>query len=298
MQFKVHVDDVKYNVSEQDDIVLVARTAQGLRELVAIVQRHLLELKMTLSVGKSCIMSKSNDLWELWDEEGIVGCLEKVVQFKYLGVQSSLSPFKSTEAMKKRAVAAARRYKAACMRVARDGPDTVDVAMATWLNIGLPAITFGCESVPFSDTCIAEINRCQLSVGRDALNLPWCAPGLGIQKLLGLKSFKETLYSAQLKFFVRLRNQEVGRWSRDALLSHIYGTWRSPYLENLEKIKFEIGMVVNPVSSKHVNIVVSEYFLRQLDQGLLELKLPAIRGVDVRQKARHINESEESKVRC
>ena len=57
-------------------------------------------------------------------------------------------------------------------------------------------------------------------------------------------------------------------------------------------------MVVNPVSDKHVNIVVSEYFLRQLDQGLLKLELPAIREVDIRQKARHINESEASKVKC
>ena len=144
----------------QDDIVLVARTAQGLRELLKVVQTHCVDLKMKLSIVKSKVMSRTMDTWELFDDDEVVGCLDKVVNFKYLGVESNLSPFKGAMAMKRRAMTAARRYKAACLRVARDGPDVVDIAMATWLNIGMPAIFFGCESVVFSDSCMAEINRC------------------------------------------------------------------------------------------------------------------------------------------
>ena len=277
---------------------MIGRTAQGLRELLAIVRKHTNDLKMTLSVSKSKIMSKSNDLWELYDEDEVVGCFEKVLQFKYLGVQNSLSPSKGAEAMKKRAVATARRYKAACVRVARDGPDVVDVAMATWLNIGMPAILFGCESVPFSDTCIAEVDRCQVAVGRDVLELPWRSPSLGVLALLGIKSFKEVLFTAQLKFFVRLRGQEIGRWSHDAYLAHIYGNWKSPYLEYIEKIKDEVGMINNPVSLKHIDIVLSDYFHRQLNQGIHELGLPALRQVVKRHRAGFIEESEKSKVSC
>ena len=144
----------------QDDIVLIARTAEGLRELIQIVMANCNDLKMKLSTPKSKVMSKSMDAWEIFDDnDEVVGCLEKVLKFKYLGVESCLSPFQGAMAMKKRAVAAARRYKSACLRVARDGPDTVDVAMATWLNIGIPVIMFGCESVPFSNTCMNEITR-------------------------------------------------------------------------------------------------------------------------------------------
>ena len=118
------------------------------------------DLKMKLSTPKSKVMSKSMDAWEIFDDnDEVEGCLEKVLRFKYLGVESSLSPFQGAAAMKKRALVAARRYKSACSTVARDGPDRVDVAMATWLNIGVPIIMFGCESVPFSETCLSEITR-------------------------------------------------------------------------------------------------------------------------------------------
>ena len=278
----------------QDDIVLIARTADGLRELLRVVQYHTSDLKMELSTSKSKVMSKSMDAWEIFgNDDDVVDCLEKVLRFKYLGVESSLSPFQGAIAMKKRALAAARRYKSACMTVARDGPDVVDVAMSTWLSIGLPCITFGCESVPFSSTTINEINRCQVVVGRDALGLSRCAPSLGVQQILGLRSFKEVLYTAQLKYVVRLQSQPGERWSRDAYLDHIYGTWRSPFLENLEKIKREVGMIRGPVSNKHVDIVVQGHFRRELSNGISELGLPALREVSTRRRARHINETEE-----
>ena len=49
-----------------DDIVLIARDADGLRLLRDIVQRHCAELDMTLSVSKSKVMSTTQDLWELF----------------------------------------------------------------------------------------------------------------------------------------------------------------------------------------------------------------------------------------
>ena len=128
------------------------------------------------------------------------------------------------------------------------------------------------------------------------MGLPWCTSGLAVQSILGLKTFKELIYSAQLKFLVRLQGQDKERWSHDALMAHVYGDWRSPYLENLTKIKMEIGMLRNPVSNKHVDIVVEDFFLRQLNHGIKELNLPAMLEVDVRRRGCHVNESAESKV--
>ena len=133
-------------------------------------------------------------------------------------------------------------------------------------------------------------------MGREALDLPWCTASLGVQHLLGLKTFKETLYTAQLKFLVRLQNQGSERWSRDAYLAHIHGNWRSPFLENVQKIKREVGMLRGPVSTNHVDMVIKNHFLRQLNNGISDMDLPALKEVSARRRARHVNDTVESKV--
>ena len=42
----------------------------------------------------------------------------------------------------------------------------------------------------------------------------------------------------------------------------------------------EIGMLRNPVSNKHVDIMVKEFFLRKLNHGIRELTLPAMLEVE------------------
>ena len=204
-----------------DDFVLIARTAEGLRELLKIVQLHCSDLRMTLSVVKSKVMSSSHDVWEFFDGGDIIGCLEKVLEFKYLGVETSLSPFKSGNAMRRRATALASSYRGACIRLARDGPDIIDLAMSLWSNIAMPSLLFGCETIPFTHQAIDEISRQQSSVGKFNLGLPSCAPNISTSVILGLKPFKELLYSAQLKYYVRLSKQPNDRWSKDAFLDNL-----------------------------------------------------------------------------
>ena len=114
-----------------DDIVLISDSASGLRQLRDIVQRHVAELKMKLSIQKSKVMSSSHDVWELLEKEDVIGCLEKVLQFKYLGIETCLNPSKSASAMMKRAISLANKYRGTCIRLARDGPDIVDLALST-----------------------------------------------------------------------------------------------------------------------------------------------------------------------
>jgi hypothetical protein len=279
-----------------DDIVLIARSAEGLRDLLAVVQRHCTDLKMSISYEKSKVLSKLQDLWELFDDNEVIGCLDKVQQFKYLGVESLLSPSKGAVAMQKRALSMANRYKFACLRIGRDGPDQVEVSLCTWLNIAVPSILFGCESVTFSDTCIAELDRCQAAVGKDVLGLPVCAPNVSVQALLGLRTIREALFRAQLKFFVRLRCQDDTRWSKDAYLAHLHGRWDSPYLKMMDRIKKEIGLVRGPMSARHVDIVVSGHFHQEMNDAIVRLDLPALHPRSLRKKSAHVNEGEASQV--
>ena len=157
----------------QDDIVLVGRSEEDLRTLLEIVRRHCAGLNMTLSVDKSKVLSEAMSAWEVCDEEGgeVTGCLGKVLHFRYLGIESHLSPYQGARAMQKRALEGARKYKGVCAMVARDGPDTVEVGMATWINIARTSFLYGTEFTPFTETTMQELDRIQSAMGKGLLGL-------------------------------------------------------------------------------------------------------------------------------
>ena len=280
-----------------DDIVLVSNSEEGLRRLLDIVKRHVAGLRMELSVKKSKVMSRSHDLWELFDEDDeIVGCLDKVLQFKYLGVQTCLNPSKSASAMMKRATKLASSYRGTCISLAYDGPDVADLALSLWNNIAMPSMLYGVEFLRFSKQVHEEISRQQSKVGKFTLGLPSCAPNISSPALLGLKSFREQLYSRQLKFFVRLFNQPDDRWSKDALLEHIFGNWSSPYIDMLSSIKSEVGMIRWPVKVNEVEDALNFHFLSEMNKEIERLDLPALEPMAKRQRMEHVDETPNSQV--
>ena len=76
-----------------------------------------------------------------------------------------------------------------------------------------------------------------------------------------MKTVKEVIFSHQLKFFVRIKNQEDNRWSKDAFLDHLHGDWDSPYLKMISDVKMEVGMLRGPVSHRQVDLVVRHQFI-------------------------------------
>ena len=274
-----------------DDIVLVARDAEGLRLLLDIVQRHCVNLNMTLSLKKSKIISTTQDVWELYSDGEIIGCIDKTIEFKYLGVLTQLSPSRGASAMMKRAVRLAKSYRSSCISVGREGPDIVDLALTLWLNVAMPSILYGCELVPFTKTVIQEIERLQSSIGKFCLGLPTCAPNIATTSILGIKPFKELLYLAQWRFFIRLIKQEDTRWSKDCLLDHVRGGWSSPYIRYLGEVRLEVGMYRWPRSVKEVEVALSSYFLRINNSDIQRLSLPALEPQVKRSRMEHVNES-------
>ena len=279
-----------------DDIVLVAETEEGLKELLRVVNLHCGLLKMNLSATKSKVLSSSSATWELFEDDEVVGCLDKVLSYSYLGVEVQLSPYKGSAAIQKRALRVANRYRAACISIARDGPDVVDFAMALWKNIALPSAMYGSESVHFSSSNIDILERQQIAVGKFALGLPVSAPNAYVSAMLGLRPIRQILYSGQLKFLLRLRQQDSSRWSHDAYLDHIHGDWASPFLSNIDGIKREVGMSVGPVSSKHVDEALSSHFLHKLNSSILNLDVRGIKHVDKLAAFRHVRECRASQV--
>ena len=119
---------------------------------------------------------------------------------------------------------------------------------------------------------------------------------MSAEVMLGLRTVREVIYMAALKFFVRLKSQPQDRWSCDALLAHLNQGWKSPYMEWIAKIRLELNMVTSPVSPRHVHIVVDNHFHSLLNEKVTALGLPALRMVDRRAMAAHVDESQESQV--
>ena len=109
-------------------------------------------------------------------------------------------------------ISTAKKYKASCIYVSREGPDTVDVVLCTWKNVAIPAILYGCEMMPFSESTILKIERIQSSLAKFALGVSSNAPNLCAQSELGLKPFCQALYERQLGFYRRILFLEDKRW--------------------------------------------------------------------------------------
>jgi hypothetical protein len=274
----------------------MARTAERLRALIKIVENNCVDMKMKLSVTKSKVLSKSSDVWAIFGGGEVVGCLEKVKTFKYLGMHTCLSPSLGAAATRKRAMDLARRYKAGCMRVAKDGPDVVDVCLATWLNIALPSILYGCESVPLSNTFLDDLDQIQGSIAKFMLGLSVSAPNVCSQVVLGLKPVRQVAWAAQLGYYVRLLRQDSRRLSKDAFLDHLSGTWDSPYMRYISRVKREIGVVCGPLTPAHVKMVLNIHFLGVTNARISSLAIPTLRPLRGMRRLSCVNETSESQV--
>ena len=122
-----------------DDIVLMAKTPDSLKELISLVNNHCVALRMDVSVEKSQVVSPDGEgIWDgIGDGENVLS-LKSVLSYKYLGTETSLLMTKTGSTRQKRCLTTAQRYRYACHYVAKTGPDMMDVVLATWNSIAMP----------------------------------------------------------------------------------------------------------------------------------------------------------------
>ena len=252
-----------------DDLVLVGRSADALKTLLNLVKRDFDIIKLTISQEKSEIISPDDTTWDLLDRNfNVEMSLRQVSQYKYLGTWTFNSMYRTIAEKQKLCVKTATKYKNCCIFVSKMGPDVVDVVLATWANIAIPAILAGCEVIPFSETKIQEIERIQAQVSKLALGVPIGFPNVCAQSELGLKPFKQVLYERQLKFFFRLLFLNNRMWSHQALLDHMSGTWASPYLSYIHDVRAEIGVFTATHIPAFWKPISSKYFLTMSNKAL------------------------------
>ena len=282
-----------------DDLVVIARTRAGLLKLMQLVKDHadMLKLELNTDPNKSEVIAQEGvvgDSWDLIDSEGeVVLSLKQVMQYKYLGNLVFPSVSKSAREKLKLCVCKARQYKGACISLSREGPDVVDMILATWCNIAIPSILYGCETIPFSESAIMDIERIQCQIAKYALCLPLTAANVCTQIDLGMKPFRQTLYEFQLNYYNRVLGYSNERWAKQALIDHMSLSWNSPYLEHLYNVRIELGLFSLPSGSKLSNHI-KDHFVAKTNESLSKLSLPWLREIKCFKKARHVKEGTSS----
>ena len=256
-----------------DDVVLVASSAAALSRLMKISEEETCKMKLMISESKSKVVSSCDQRWELHDKDGeVLSTLEKVLEYKYLGVDTHSSIRKTTTAKQKKMVTAARRYRGACKYLSRKGPDSVKLSKCLWRNVAIPAITFGVESVLVTETTIKELDKESAKWAKESLSLPSNTPNVVAQVLMGVLSFKQLIYTSQLKFHQRLRELPEQRYAAQALKENENGGWKSPYCEHICKIRSEIGLVSFPPEESLLEEIVSTFCIEELNLKIDSLK--------------------------
>ena len=225
-----------------------------------------------ISEKKGMVMSASNDTWDLHNGEGeIFASLDKIMSYKYLGLDTLNTLMRITTAKQRKCLTAARRYRAAAKYLSRRGPDVVDLSVCAWRNVAIPAITFGIEMIQFSEATIKSLDQESARWAKETLYLPRNTPNVCSQILLGIPSFKEIIYKSQLKYFMRLRQLPSTRYAAQALWEHEYGGWKSSYLDYITEVRAKVDLVTLPPTAKDIDEIVAFHCLEELRSKLEDL---------------------------
>lgn len=276
-----------------DDIVLISKTFLGLESLVGMVHRHCDLLKLVISPSKSNIVTPDDidHLVLLNASNEVTLSLSKVLSYKYLGTETTLLMSTTGSKRQQRCLQTAKRYKFACFYVGRTGPDIIDTVLATWSNIAIPSMLSGCEVIPFTDTTIDSIERIQSQLAKHALGVPQSTPNVCAQTELGLRPFRMLLYQHQLSFYVRMMNLPAGRWVRMVLLAHLDGSWDSPYMAYIAKIRQKLGLLVAPPTIPFLKTHLNSWFLAHTNLVLSSLSLSCVPFLTSFSRARYVCEN-------
>lgn len=274
-----------------DDLVVLSRTEVGLKELLKVVYRHCKFLKLEVSVAKSKVIYPNAGPCTIFDQCGDETLtLEKVSQYKYLGVETFASMYRTINEKQKHAIATARRFKGACLNIARKGPDCTILASTLWTAVAIPTILFGCESIPFSEATITIINRIQSQLFKSILSLSISVHNIVTQTEFGIPHFASFLYKRQLNACLRWINLPQSRWANLAMQEHLSNTWQSPYWKYICELKVKLSLPVL-VSKSNIGEHVDSYFLKCLNRDIIKANLPTIKPLKRLHRAPYLSES-------
>ena len=163
--------------------------------------------------------------------------LEKVLQFKYLGIHLSVSPYGLFKAYNKEVKKKAQNYLYSVLNLVRSGPDRSDLSFTLWTRCALPSILYGCEIIPLLQSTIQEVERCQALVGKFILQISRNSANVCSAIDGGLRPVWSIVAEKTLLYADTIMCRDSTYWPRKAMDENLSLGSQSPYVKHLLKWK-------------------------------------------------------------
>ena len=150
------------------------------------------------------------------------------------------------------------------------------ISLVTWINIAVPTITFGCDNIIFSESKLAELEIIEAKVAKRILGVTFNTTNICAQSELGLKPIRLHIYLLQLKFYFRVLRLGSHRWVKVALLDHLSGTWYSPYISYICKLRKEVSLFAEPPTLRYLSIHMHQWALARTNTMISSHTLPYV----------------------
>ena len=280
-----------------DDLILISRTPiRGMCALLGELNQFCSSMKMTLSVGKSFVLT-TGDPGKKWRIGNSEDTLEESLTAKYLGVNIQLRG-RCILRREKDVVSSARRYAHSIMSLTRAGLDRSRVARILWETCGIPAILYCSEVMSFNNKTIESLEKIQGEVGNFILQVPHSTARVSSWTEAGLMPMKFRIWLRKARYYWRAVNKKkdpiLTECLRMVLESPAEDEWARDIKEIEDAIRSNIPELKLSQLRKKVNDVAIEAIL-DAKQGLQSLqsqpqprewfKLPE-----------HVNDSRRSKI--
>ena len=163
--------------------------------------------------------------------------LDKVLQFKYLGIPLSVSPYGLFKAFNDQVKQKSQNYLYNVLSLVRSGPDRSELAYTLWTRCALPSILYGCEIIPLRQSTLHDVERCQALVGKFILQIPRNSSNVCSSLDAGLPPVWSVIAEKTLLYAHKIMGRNPSYWPKKAMGENIALGNKSPYLKHLIKWK-------------------------------------------------------------
>ena len=124
----------------------------------------LLLLEINTGVGKTEVVSSTDHIWDIFSDDIMELSLRQVLEYSFLGLDTSASILRTTVSKQSKCLRIAKKYKFACLHIGKSSPYKVDAALASWNQVAIPSMLYGCESIVLSWDCPQTLQTFVLSL--------------------------------------------------------------------------------------------------------------------------------------
>ena len=163
--------------------------------------------------------------------------LQCVLNFKYLGVQISCSPYNMFRCFNDQVKKKARCYLASVLSLVKSGPDRASLAHALWTSCALPSILYGAEVLPLTQETISEVERCQAAVGKFMLQISRSSANVASHLDAGMKPIWARVSEKVMLYAYKVMGKPSSYWGKLAYDENIAMGAKSAYTRYLLKWK-------------------------------------------------------------